>query len=206
MSLSFICFVSTFCPLSYVPFSSLLHLFFYSPVCIFLFLLIWFLIVFYCNIEAGSKFWNIYFFSFPLYLCLTFPQQAGPSLTHFSSCKCPIGHLPLWWQLMSCAVFVFVVFFSSILPCDICAKYALSFPFGTCSLSSDGNWWSVLVVDQADVNVKRHFHPLANLFRGFFSPSHWSLRGRWWRWVRQWSELLEEWFLNTNSQLPQIVS
>ena len=82
----------------------------------------WFLIVFYCNIEAGSKFWNIYFFSFPLYLCLTFPQQAGPSLTHFPSVKCSIGHLPLWWQLMSCAVFVFVVFFSSILPCNICAK------------------------------------------------------------------------------------
>ena len=84
-------------------------------------------------------------------------------------------------------------------------KYAHSFPFGQCSLSSDSSWWSVLVVDQADVNVKRHFHPLANLFRGFFSLSHWSLRGRWWRWVRQWSELLEEWFLNTNSQLPQIV-
>ena len=163
MSLSFICFVSTFCPLSYVPISSLLH-FFCSPVCIFLFL----------------------FLCICVWLFLSRPGR--PSLTSHPANAQLVNFLSdgNWWAVL----YLYLSYFSHLFSLLIFVqKYAHSFPFGTCSLSSDGNWWSVLVVDQVDVNVKRHFHPLANLFRGFFSLSHWSLRGRWWRWVRQWSEL-----------------
>ena len=134
-------------------------------------------------------------FSPPLYLfdfvfCLFVFSSAGrPSLTSQPANTQLVTFLSdgNWWVVL---YLYLLLYFSHLFSLVIFAqKYALSFPFGEWSLSSDGNWWSVLVVDQADVNVKRHFHPLANLFRGFFSLSHWSLRGRWWRWVRQWSEL-----------------